>query len=86
VIGDIGVGQVVMQNVPGEGLQWIGGSTYDGPVSHFGTGGTYIMSIDNGGGVQLSVKDGGATANDFGFVITNTSGGDQLSGEVRITE
>jgi hypothetical protein len=85
VIGDIGVGQVVMHNVPGDALQWIGGSSHSGPVSGFGKGGDLIMTLDFRGFVELIVKPG-SEASGFGFIIENTSGSGTYTGEVRITE
>lgn len=81
VTGDIGVGQVVMQNVPAEGLQWAGSSSFDGPVnSYSGATGTYIMSIDYVADVELRID---FVKDNFGFIIENFAS-ETLTGEVKL--
>jgi hypothetical protein len=88
VIGDIGVAQLVLHNVPGEALQWAGVSSVDtGGVNNFsGSTGTRIVALDFGGDVTLEVqaitpKKG---LQSFGFIIVN-SGASTLTGHVKLT-
>ncbi len=85
--GDIGVAQVVLHNIPDEGLQWAGISSADGNVnSYSGSSGTYIVSLDYDRDVFLQVifvpnKKGGG--GNFGFIIVN-SGSKTLTGQVKL--
>ncbi len=87
VTGDIGVAQVVMQNVPDEGLQCSGSSSSDGPLNFYsGATGAYIMSLDFDGDLFLQVdfvlnKNG--KGGNFGFIIVN-SGSKTLTGQVKL--
>jgi hypothetical protein len=83
VVGDVGVGQVVVQNIPTEALQWAGSSSADGPVNNFSSSG-HIMFIDFFSEVELTVSPYLVKGvENFGFIIKNT-GGSPLTGQVRL--
>jgi hypothetical protein len=78
VTGDIGVAQLVLHNVPSEGLQWAGVSSVEtsGVNSYSGANGTRIVSLDYDGDVFLEVtvitpKTG---PDSYGFIIVNAAG------------
>ena len=85
--GDIGVAQLVLQNIPNEGLQWAGISSAEGNVNNYsGASGTYIVSLDFDADLFLQVifvpnKKGGG--GNFGFIIVN-SGAKTLTGQVKL--
>jgi hypothetical protein len=88
VVGDIGVGQLVMQNIPAEGLQWSGSSSFDGNAINTWnpTNGTYIAALDFDGDVFLLVQfipNKKGMAGNYGFIIKNTSG-NTLTGQVKL--
>ena len=88
VTGDIGVAQLVLHNIPDEGLQWSGSSSADdAPLRGYsGASGTRIVSLDADGDVFLQVlfvlnKKGGG--GNFGFIIVN-SGSKTYTGQVKL--
>jgi len=76
-----------MQNIPAEGLQWSGSSSFDGNAinSWNPTNGTYIAALDFDGDVFLLVQfipNKKGMAGNYGFIIKNTSGS-TLTGQVK---
>jgi hypothetical protein len=87
VIGDIGVAQLVLHNIPDEGLQWAGVGSFDfnGVNDFSGSTGTRIVALDYDGYVILEVraitpKKGPVS---YGFFITN-SGPLPVTGQVKL--
>ena len=85
--GDTGVAVLVLHNIPGDGLQWLGSSLADLTAVHGSSSasGTPIVSLDADGDVTLEVqtitpKKGPVS---FGFIIVNTSGG-KVTGQVKL--
>ena len=85
--GDTGVAELVLHNIPGDGLQWLGSSLADLTAVHGSTSasGTPIVSLDADGDVTLEVqtitpKKGPVS---FGFIIVN-SGSKTLTGQVKL--